>query len=287
MLRALSAMARAVMPLAALVLGELAAPALAQERPVILVGTFADPSETGAAKELRQQLYIALAQTNRLTPVFRIPEPTYEKNSTDPDAQQRQQREPGYVMEGSINFAERRPDPSAATLAAIMPGLCPADRYTLSIDTVVSSLRTSEVAFARNLQVSVKVPCSVPDTAPAMQEVITRIAQMTVRDLVTSVYPINVVGTQPDGAFLLDFGMGVLPVGTYLLLYGADETITADGRTLTISGPLLGRVRVTKAGPETAEAAREGTGKIKLTPGAVARIDDDQSATKKPKGRKP
>lgn len=60
-----------------------------------------------------------------------------------------------------------------------------------------------------------------------------------------------------------------------------------DARSLTLDDPLIGRLRVTEAGPETVEAENEGKGRLRIPSGAVARINDDQSATKKPKGRKP
>jgi TolB-like protein len=272
----------AVMALISVAVAGLPATAVAQDRPAIAVYSVSDPSQTGLDEELREQLEMALASTTRFDVVIRdaarIEPATNAAGASSA-------RPVAYVLSGSINFAEKRTSAAAQMVDAMVGTACGADEYNVGIDVVLTDIRTGQVIHTDTLRDTAKLRCNQGGEGEGYLLATQAVARKAANNLALTFYPITVVIARPDGSIVLDYGEAVLPVGTFLQIFGPDETAVVGGQALTISGPFLGRIKVTEATARTAMARSEGKDKLVIPPGAIARIDNDQSPPRQTKGR--
>jgi hypothetical protein len=268
----------------ALLLMQSGTAASAHERPTIAIFTFTDPAGTGLAKELEEQMLIAQAKTQRFILVSR----DFSKGPNDATSPVPiSLSAAGYVLSGSLNFADKRPNP-AAQAAASMIGmqLCVPDQYSVGVDVMLTDVLTGKVVYTDSVRTTVKPRCSDGGEGAGFSLALQTLSRKAANDMAISLYPIKVVTAQRDGTIVLDYGEAVLPVGTYLKVYGLSKSLVIDGTSIDASGPLLARMRVVEADAQTARAVKDGRGKLKLPPGAIARIDEHQGPADKSKGRK-
>jgi hypothetical protein len=276
--------------------------AQAQESPPpkVAVYSFKDPQGSGQSATLKDMVATAIINAGKFTVIsrdFEAADAEAQLSAAGKTTRGRAGPKPkaesfDYSIEGSITSVQAgtQINNSGSTASKALLGIdlggCAKQIVSISIDVVIKNIATQETPYAAPLTRRVETKCNQSGDQVDVPKLMRSIANELARDFTIKIYPITVISVQPDGGMVFDYGSSVLPVGTFLNVYGPSQEIASKGKMLTVDGPLLGRVQITNANAETARGVIEGAALGQIVVGSIGTIDVNQAPAKKQKGRR-
>ena len=249
--------------------------AQAQGQPKVALYKLTDPTDSGIALQLREQLQVALVNTKKFSVFSR------DFSSAEEEAQLRragkttrnasnssvQFEAVDYAIEGSITAASRTVEETPGiVLFGYDPGLCRTESVSIIVNITVRD-GNGQFLYATPITKSYKKSCKLVDMAVLTSEV----SNELVFKFAAEVFPMKVMAVRPDGSIVLNYGSAFLPIGTYVKISSPATAGEFGG-----FGSELGRARVSEANAEAALARMEGKKPVAVPIGSIARIDENQ-----------
>jgi hypothetical protein len=274
--------------------------AQAQRQPKVAVYNFTEPEGKELASQLQEMTRTALINSKKFAVFSR------DFSSAEEEAQLRRAGKTtrnasnssaqfeaiDFAIEGSITSAQltESKDSTSIVLGGVL-GLpketfvgCTSGVFSVSIDVRVTSLGTGQNSYAESLTKKRTSECRRAGGAVDFPAVMREIANELAFKFSTKIYPMKVIDSQADGAFILNYGDSFVPMGTVLRITTPSQDIISDGATLKRVGTLLGRACVVDANSDTAVARMFGAPPAAVLPvGSVAQIEALPSFDKKTK----
>lgn len=276
----------------------------AQQLPIVGIAQMDDSAQTGAADTLSTMLETAIISTGK----FRIIERSRLGRLEGEQANARTGRvttnRPGrrggfegvdFLIYGSITGVSQqsRGDIGSTMLAGVFGNRnasCGRSQVSLTLDIRITDTNTGEVKLATNIVETAQssTVCNAQgqvDTTVLMRAAANRIA----RQMVTTIYPIQVAAVQPDGILVLNYGSDTLNMGDRLLIFAPGEEIRdpTTGRVIDrMESASFGVYEIMQQTVRTSRARALGTVTTAPTVGSQARNateDEIRAAT----GRRP
>ncbi len=160
----------------------------------------------------------------------------------------------------------------------------------MSVDVRVLEVATGAIGFADTVSAEVSkggtfqieglASTTGKDSSGALGEVMRRTAQNVTNAVVTSIYPIKVVGVQATGEVMLNYGVGLLSGGEVLEAFSQGEVFVDPdtGEELGREEELVGKLSVTSVQPRFSKAnIIDGQG---IERGMLARITNQALESK-------
>lgn len=285
---ALCMLAVAAVPAAALAQDPGVAPRT-QGRATAAVQEFEDIPNSGQAAAFREMVETAITQSSRFRLITR--NDTGMRRERDGQQSGRLTNRAGsattegaqYIVTGTITTAsvENRPDLLGGMIDIVGRGEnarrrdCYKVRVILTMDVRIQDVRSglNNAATSVNEQQDSPRICSGQGSQVNLGSLLRNAAQKVAELLVTTVYPVQIMGVQPDGTIILNYGGPFLAQGMELNLYGPATRMVdpATGEERLIDSDAVGRVRVFEV-TQTHSRARP-VGRLAIPPrvGGVAR----------------
>lgn len=249
--------------------------AQAQAQPKVALYKIADPSNSGIALQLREQIQIALINTKKFMVFSR------DFSSAEEEAQLRRSGKVArnasnssaqfdavdYAIEGSITSAtSNTAQTPGITIFGYNPGPCTTETVSIVVNITVRD-GNGQFLYATPFAKTYEKACELVDRGVLTSEVSSRL----VLKFATEIYPMKVMAVQADGSFVVNYGSVLLPVGTYLKVSSPAQEGSFGG-----FGTQLGRARVIDANAEAALAKMEGRRPPAVPVGSIVQIDEKQ-----------
>jgi hypothetical protein len=251
------------------------AQAQALGQPKVAVYNFRDPSRSGVAPQLNEMIITAIINTRKFNVFSR------DFSSSEEEKQLERAKKVGkkastvaesvdYSIEGAITGSQSgtQSDNTGTAMGdtiAKTTGLpihvffksCSKQTISISVDVAIKQISTQKTPYAQSLTRAVESKCKSGGSAVDLPALMREIANELAFEFATEIYPIKVIGKQPNGTALVNYGASFLPPGTYLKFTGPPTKIESDGLMVDSVGTSLGRGRVIEANAATALIAME------------------------------
>jgi hypothetical protein len=286
------------------------APSFAQAKikPVVAVTNMVDIAGTGQAAALVTMIRTAVSSTGK----FRVIERDFSELDSERALQQagRVTSNRGgrggpvaegvdYVISGSITSSSGgQSSDEGANMARTVGGMflghslgggnCHKTVSTLAVDIKIVNTKTGEIAFAKQItqHAAGQTSCS-GDAGLDMTSLLRDVANQTAAGLTLTMYPVKLMGIQPDGTFVFNYGEGFVTPGSFVTVFGQGMGMVDPdtGVMVTTQGSPLGIVRITAV--ETRFSSGVPVVPFATVPpnGSIVRIStDDDLARFNPRG---
>lgn len=168
---------------------------------------------------------------------------------------------------------------------------CQNKSSTLGLDVKITDAETGEIRFVKQLNETQRSAASCSgDASIDLPLLLRQAANHVASGLVTSIYPMLVAATMPDGNLVLNYGEGSVEAGEYydVFLKGNEIRDPSTGDVIANDETKLGLIRITSVTGRISKAVLVGAFTSGVPVGAVVRPADPfevQAALKAAKKR--
>lgn len=278
--------------------------AQAAGQPKVAVYTFNDTAGSGVAVEFREMVATAIINSRKFNVISRdftsVEEEEQLRRAKKTTARAKTPVEAiDFAIEGTITGSQAGVEvrdtggdvqKGASMFGVNLPnfGACSKQTVSINLTIKIKDIGTGLEKYAKNFNKSAESDCKRSGGAVNLPALMLEISKEVAFEFATEIYPIKVIGTQPGGTAIVNYGEAFLPPGTFLKFTTPPTKIESDGLMVDMVGVPLGRARVIEANAATAMIALEGGATTEIPVGSTGRIDENQAEgkpSKKKKGR--
>lgn len=258
------------------------------QQPVVGIYRMDDVAQTGIADTMSTMIETAIISTGKFRVIERERLSRLEAEQNNARRGRVTTNQPGrnggfegvdFLIYGSISgiSTSSSSDFGSSMLAGVLGNRnasCGRSNVTLTMDIRITDTNTGEVKIATSINETARsaTVCNASgqiDSTVLMRGAAAKIA----RELVTTIYPIQVAAVQGDGTVVLNYGSGTLAVGDILTMYSRGEAIIdpATGQEIGRDETKLGMIQVTEVTVRTSRGVAVGPAAGAPPIGTVAR----------------
>jgi hypothetical protein len=159
---------------------------------------------------------------------------------------------------------------------------------SIAVDIQILDAATNEARYASRInQAGLSSGSCTGDDNVDLAAMLRSAADRIAANLVTAIYPIQIMALQPDGSILLNYGEGTLAPGAMMSVYGPSTAIAdpGTGRMIMVDGMKLGDIRVTEVQARFSRAVASGPMAAPLSVGAIVRPAQPQANSRRRRGQ--
>lgn len=271
--------------------------ALAQNsQPVVGISRMDDVAGTGLAETMSTMIETSIISTGKFRVIERERLNRLEAEQNNARRGRTTTNQPGrsggfegvdFLIYGSISGVSRSSssDIGSTMLAGVLGNRgasCGRSNVTLTPDIRITDTNTGEVRLATSINETAQsaTVCNAQgqiDSTLLMRGAAAKIA----RELVTTIYPIQVAAVQGDGTVILNYGSGTLAVGDVLTLYSRGDAIIdpATGQEIGRDETRLGMIQISEVTVRTSKGIVVGTPMPPPSIGTIARPATESDLT--------